>query len=223
MNNINEEKDFLMRLVKMLEMQLGQDSEVVLHDLTREYDSTIVAIANGELSGRKVGDSGTNLGLEVLRGKVQNGDRFNYITNGKDGKVFRSSSMYLYDNNGSVIGSICINTDITMSIKMEKYFHDRNQINIENDEYNCEIFANNVNEILNFLLLQGQNKIKKSVADMTREDKINFVKFLDERGAFLISKANETIGKFLGISKYTLYQYLDMARKEHQNQREETE
>ena len=128
MNNINEEKDFLLRLVNMLEMQLGKDSEIVLHDLTREYDSTIIAIANGELSGRKVGDSGTNLGLEVLRGKVQNGDRFNYITNGKDGKVFRSSSIYIYDDNGKVIGSICINTDITTSITLEKYFHDRNQM-----------------------------------------------------------------------------------------------
>lgn len=223
MNNINEEKDFLLRLVNMLEMQLGKDSEIVLHDLTREYDSTIIAIANGELSGRKVGDSGTNLGLEVLRGKVQNGDRFNYITNGKDGKVFRSSSIYIYDDNGKVIGSICINTDITTSITLEKYFHDRNQIDIENDESNSEIFANNVNEILNFLLVQGQTKIKKSVADMTREDKVAFIKFLDDRGAFLISKASETIGKFLGISKYTLYQYLDMARKEHNAQKEEAE
>lgn len=222
MNNINEEKDFLKRLVKMLEMQLGKDTEIVLHDLTRPYDSTIVEIANGNLSGRKVGDSGTNLGLEVLRGKVQNGDRFNYITNGKDGKVFRSSSMYIYNDEHKAIGSICINTDITESIKMEKYFHDRNQINVEQDESNSEIFANNVGEILNFLLVQAQAKIGKPVADMTREDKVEFLNYLDERGAFLISKANEKIGAFLGISKYTLYQYLDMARNDNNTKKEET-
>lgn len=222
MNNINEEKDFLKRLVKMLEIQLGKDTEIVLHDLTRSYDSTIVEIANGELSGRKVGDSGTNLGLEVLRGKVQNGDRFNYITNGRDGKVFRSSSMYIYNDDNKVIGSICINTNITETIKMEKYFHDRNQINVEQDEANCEIFANNVGDILNHLLVQAQNKIGKSVHDMTREDKVEFLNYLDERGAFLISKANEKIGSFLGISKYTLYQYLDMARNDNNTKKEDT-
>ncbi len=65
-----------------------------LHDLTRDYESTIVDIVNGHVSGRKVGDSGTNLGLEVLRGTKIDGDRFNCISNTRDGKVLRSSSIY---------------------------------------------------------------------------------------------------------------------------------
>lgn len=199
-------------------MQLGSDTEIVLHDLTKPYESTIVEIANGELSGRKVGDSGTNLGLEVLRGKVHDGDRFNYITNGRDGRTFRSSSMYLYDDDHRPIGSICLNTDITETIKMEQYFHEKNQISLSEEESTGEIFANNVGDILNYLLVHAQQKIGKPVADMSREDKIEFLNYLDERGAFLISKANEKIGSYLGISKFTLYHYLDIARNENKEE-----
>ena len=53
---------------------------------------------------------------------------------------------------------------------------------------------------------------------MSREDKIEFLNYLDERGAFLISKANEKIGSYLGISKFTLYHYLDIARNENKEE-----
>jgi len=47
---------------------------------------------------------------------------------------------------------------------------------------------------------------------MSREDKIRFIHYLDEKGAFLITKSGERIQDYLGISKYTLYKYLDMSR-----------
>ena len=46
---------------------------------------------------------------------------------------------------------------------------------------------------------------------MTREEKIEFVRRLNNRGAFLITKSGERVQEFLGISKYTLYKYLEIA------------
>ena len=47
---------------------------------------------------------------------------------------------------------------------------------------------------------------------MSKEDKMRALRFLDEKGALLITKSGTRICKFLGISKFTLYNYLDELR-----------
>ena len=93
----NLSSDYLKKLLDMMENHFGKNNEIVLHDLTKDYNHTIIDIRNGHITGRSIGDCGSNLGLEVLRGTVVNGDRYNYITHTKDGKVLRSSSMYFYE------------------------------------------------------------------------------------------------------------------------------
>ena len=44
---------------------------------------------------------------------------------------------------------------------------------------------------------------------MTKEDKIRAIQFLNKSGAFLITKSGDKISKYYGISKYTLYSYID--------------
>ena len=45
---------------------------------------------------------------------------------------------------------------------------------------------------------------------MTKEDKIKAINFLNDSGAFLITKSGDKVAKFFGISKYTLYSYVDI-------------
>ena len=80
MKKIQDEMSLFKQLLDMLEKQLGSNSEVVLLDLTKEYGSMIIDIRNGNITGRKVGGTGSNMGLEVLAGTVKNGNRYNYIT-----------------------------------------------------------------------------------------------------------------------------------------------
>ena len=70
----------------------------------------------------------------------------------------------------------------------------------------------NINEMLDCLMDQAQLTIGKNTALMTKEDKIAYIRFLDERGAFLITKSGPRVCEALGISKYTLYNYLEAAR-----------
>ena len=74
MKSIYDEWDFFKRLLDMLEQQLGTNTEILLHDLTKDYNHTIVDIRNGHITNRKIGDCGSNLGLRVLSGKVKDGD-----------------------------------------------------------------------------------------------------------------------------------------------------
>lgn len=61
-----KEYQFLFPLIKGIAKALGPNCEVVLHDLY-DVEHSLVAIENNHITGRKIGDPSTNLGLEVLR------------------------------------------------------------------------------------------------------------------------------------------------------------
>lgn len=214
MKSIFDNWDFWQKLLNMLENQFGNRCEIILHDLTKDYSHTVVDIRNGHITDRKIGDCGSNLGLEVLRGSVQEGDRYNYIINTPDGKILRSSTMFLYDDEGTVIGSLCINLDITQTIVMEGFLHQYNSYipGAESSPPTKETFAGNVNDVLDFLIEQANDFIGKATPDMKRHDKIHFVGYLDAKGAFLITKASDRVCDYLKISRFTLYNYLDLVR-----------
>lgn len=214
MKTIQDEMVFFKQLLDMLEKQLGNNTEVVLLDLTKEYGSMIVDIRNGHITGRKIGGTGSNMGLEVLAGTVKNGNKYNYITKSKDNKILRSSTLYIRDNEENVIGCLCINTDITESVKFEAFLKEFNQYNIDSGELESpEIFAQDVTQVLDFLIQEGQKLVGKPAAVMTKNEKLQFLNYLNEKGAFLITKSGEKIQEIMGISKYTMYNYLDMIKK----------
>jgi predicted transcriptional regulator YheO len=214
----------------------GSRCEVVLHDLTGDYGSTIVMIENGHVTGRKVGDCGSNLGLEVLRGASKSeapksetsrseasrseaprgsapegGDKYGYLANGRDGSVLRSSSVYIRSPEGKVIGCLCVNMDISGLMLAGNAIKELTASSVPREE---EFFVNDVSELLDIFLQRAQEEIGKPVACMSREEKVRAVKYLDSKGALLISKAGNRICNFFNISKFTLYSYLDEANGE---------
>jgi predicted transcriptional regulator YheO len=227
MESINSELPFFKSLMKGLTALFGPNVEVVLHDLKDQpYDSTIIAIDNGHVTGRNVGDCGTNLGLEVLRGSTIEGnaghlteDRYNYVTQTNSGRVLRSSSVYIHNDAGVVIGAFCINFDISDLMVAERsigqicqnpFYADSNV-----DKEVREVFVRNVSDLLDSLIQEVQQMINKPVCFMTKDDKLRALKHLDERGAFLIKKSGDTVAKYFDISKYTMYSYLESIRTSH--------
>jgi predicted transcriptional regulator YheO len=72
-----------------------------------------------------------------------------------------------------------------------------------------ERIPRNVSELLDDLIAQSVRLVGKPTALMTKEDKIRAIQFLSDAGAFLITKSGDRVSKFFGISKFTLYNYLD--------------
>jgi len=167
MKTIHDDLPFFEQLMTMLEQQLGYDSEIVLHDLTGDYNHTIVSIRNSHITQRKVGDCGTNLGLEVLKGKV--GDQYNYITHTKDGKILRSSSMYIRNNEGEVVGALCINTDITDYLKVVEKLK---RLTHNHEETVDEFFNGNVGDLLDDLISKAIETVNTPVSSMSRKEKL---------------------------------------------------
>lgn len=222
MEHIDHELPLLKSMIKGIANQFGTSCEVVLldHSKFEEYGSIIVAIENGHVTGRKVGDSGTNLGMEVLRGTDREGDKHNYVTQTKSGRVLRSTTMYIRNSQGSPIGCICINFDVTDLLMAENTIKALTLIE-ETGTAVKEIFVNDVNELVDTLIQESQQFIGKPVAMMGKEDKLKAIRYLDQKGTFLIKKSGDRVCSYFDISKYTLYNYLDEIRLEEQRKEKE--
>ena len=192
--------------------QFGSNCEVVVHDLaTNDPERSIVAIENGHVTGRKVGDGPSHVVLEALRGNPEQlHDHLSYLTRTKDGKILKSTTIYIRDDDGAPIGIFGINYDITLMLAMENAI--KQFTATEKDEKEPEPIARNVSDLLDELIEQSVKVVGKPVALMNKEDKVKAVQFLNETGSFLITKSGDRVCKFFGISKYTLYSYIDESK-----------
>ena len=60
--------DFYTRLARGLAAQFGSNCEIVIHDLeSNDVEHSIVAIENGYITGRKLGDGPSHIVLESLQ------------------------------------------------------------------------------------------------------------------------------------------------------------
>ena len=203
---------FLFQLAKGISRQFGPNCEVVVHDLdSNDPNSSIVAIENGHVTGRKVGDGPSHVVLEALRSGRENlTDHLSYLTRTKDGKILKSSTIYVRDDDGEAIGIFAINYDITLMLAMEENL--KQFTATDQDQREPERISRNVGDLLDELIEQSVKIVGKPVALMTKEDKVKAIQFLNETGAFLITKSGDKVCKFFGISKYTLYSYIDEAK-----------
>jgi len=176
-----------------------------------------VAIENGEITGRKVGDPGSNLGLEVLRGLTDDsGDRFGYVTHTQSGLTLRSSTTYLRGDDGDVIGALCINTDVTNLLFAESEL--RKFIGIDPQSSGDkveEFFVSDVGDLVESMLRSAFAAVGKPMGYLNREDMMKVIDFLDRKGFFLITKSGDRICEVLEFSKFTLYKYLEQVRARH--------
>lgn len=206
MKSIAEFQPQLEAIMKGIAKQFGSSCEVVLHDHSKGLDKSIVAIENGHITGRKVGGPSTNIGFAIERNDGHGDDQYGYISKLHNGKTVRSSSVYFKDDNGRVLGSLCINFDITSLISADNTI--KELANPRTDEEVKENFVSNVGDILDSLIDDYLASTGLNPEKMNKQDMIGLIGYLDERGAFLIRNAALKVCRLLNISKYTLYAYM---------------
>lgn len=203
-----KDNQFLISLAKGIASQFGPNCEVVIHDMCNGFEHSITHIENGHVTGRSVGDDASEIVLKALVASETAEDHYNYITRTKNGSVLKSSTIHIRDDDDKVIGVFGINFDITQLI-MSRNELDRLVTASPEEKEPADTITGNVSDLLDILIEQSYQFIGKPVSVMTKEDKIKAIKFLSEKGAFLIKKSGDKISKFYDISKYTLYNYLD--------------
>ena len=204
--------EFAAHVARGLAGQFGRNCEVVIHDLRGDDpDHTIIAIENGHVTGRSIGDGPSHIVLESLREDPETlEDRIAYLTKTADGRVLKSTTLFIRDDVGKVIGLMGINYDISMFIAVDDAV--RAFIGQDQPDQEPEPISRNVSDLLNELLEHSVRLVGKPTALMSKDEKIRAIRFLDESGAFLITKSGPKVCQYFGISTYTLYSYLDEIR-----------
>ncbi|WP_394829412.1 transcriptional regulator [Pendulispora albinea] len=86
--------------------------EVVVHDL-RHPKNAIHGISNN-LSGRRVGQPATELGLARIRDPEFPARISNYANTFSDGRSVKSTSIGIKDETGQYVAALCLNVDLTL-------------------------------------------------------------------------------------------------------------
>lgn len=141
---------FLKELAKAIAGEFGSECEVVVHDLqSGDMNSTIVAIENGHVTNRRVGDGPSHIVLEALKNPDELQNHIGYLTRTQDGKVLKSSTVYVRDENQKIVAIFAVNFNISSFMVAENAV--RSIIGSEDNE-RTEKITNNVSDLLEDLI-----------------------------------------------------------------------
>jgi len=214
-------------LMGFLAELLGPRTEVVLHD-TSDLSRSIVALTNGHVSGRSVGGPATDLVLKVLQNHEHDDRDFlaNYLAESRTGGTFRSSTFFIRDVDGEVVGMLCINIDdepltrardllqaITATTGLVKGASRGGASDAgQSPALVAERLSMNVDE----LALDGVARIVAARGvdpqRMTPDEKIATVREIERAGVFLLKGAVAQVAVALRVSEPTVYRYVRQVR-----------
>ncbi len=195
-------------MADMLVQTLGSDCEVVLHDL--EDPAHSVVYVAGSVTGRRPGDSFDQLVRQVLlSGELREDYVANYFFTASNGKEIRSSTVLIKDAQGALQGALCVNLDTTRLAKQAAFLQSflpvsraERLVTEQPPEHIARMIENLMDQII------GAEEPKT----LSRENRVEKVRFMDSKGIFLMKGSVERAAEKLGVNKVTIYSYLDEIR-----------
>ena len=214
--------ELLKQLADGLARQFGPDCEIDIPDLThQDLQHSVAYIKNGHISNRRAGDGPSKVVLETMhKDPASLTDHLGYLTRTSEGKILKSSTMYIRNAEGAAIDYLLsINYDITGLLTVDRSIKALIDTEPQEDvKKQPEQIVHNVNDLLDSLIEQSVALIGKPVALMNKEEKVTAIQFLNDAGAFLITKSGDKVSKYFGISKFTLYSYIDVNSRKSSSQ-----
>ena len=211
------------KLTEFLGAALGPDYEVALHDLT-DKNRSIIAIANGYISGRELGAPLTNMALSVLKDESYEWQdyRLHYSGVSAAGNPLRSSTMFIKEN-GKLIGMLCINFDdsrfqsfarqVLTLCHPNQFFQALTQPEeTSEDAPRPETFRNSTEAVAQDAIVHELNRLGVPAERLTSEERLQIFAALEESGLFLLKGAVKDVAAGLGCSQASVYRYLSQIR-----------
>lgn len=222
-NNVREEDliiESLRHAAPSLAVLLGENCEVVVHDLRRP-EASIVALENGHVSNRRLG--GPLIGgpiNDVALGWVS-GSRpptskvLSYDTLTSEGRKLKSTTTLYYNQAGRAYAALCLNFDLSGAYAASRWLEAIvKPASPETGEHNPEPEPADFNDVLDRLIAECIAEEPVPTKGYTRDTRFRIVRALEARGAFLMRGAVVKVAVALGVSKFTVYGYLDEIRNE---------
>lgn len=203
-------------LVDFLADCLGEDTEVVLHDLS-DYHQSVVAIRNGHISGRSIGSPLTDLSLKVLKTAMfeQTPYMANYQSLSKEGHMLKASTFFIRDDDGRFVGMLCINADNHKLVAARDTLAELvAMLKIPNENATVtETLSMSVRELVMNNIARVAPDIEHTADTMQQKEKIELIEKLSDMGTFMIKGAIGYVAEALRVSVPTVYRYLGLVKK----------
>ncbi|PXY87325.1 hypothetical protein DKK68_06070 [Bifidobacterium asteroides] len=225
-------------LVDFLGKILGPKTEVVLENV-KDFSHSVVAIANGNLSGRAIGSPATDLVLHIWQNREY--DRHDYLTHYAGytihGHPVVSSTLFVRNSRGRVIGFLCINFDnstfrqASQELRRASSYLDALGLTgpgaelkddgtppeepaaeTESEQSTREVLSVNTDEVVTHNIAEFAAELGIPPARMNRQERLRLITHLDGSGVFLVKGSVDTVARALGISSPSVYRYLHTIR-----------
>ena len=217
-------------IVEFLGNALGQDYEVVLHDLGSDPPA-IAAITNSHISGRSVGSPLTEAALQMLSAQAYKMNDFvcNYKGITEDGHILRSSTMFIKDSKGELIGLLCINFDDSRFQELQgsilSTIHPGAFLETNTDDSKVsppipkdnsavphtamtENYPVDISSLMQKIFDDATVSLPTSIDRLNQYERKDIIEKLNEQGLFQLKGAISFVAKKFSCSTATIYRYL---------------
>lgn len=195
-------------VVEAIAKSFGNNCEVVLHSL-EDLSKSIIKIENGYVTGRKIGSPITNLGIKFLKeaDTLKKDITGVYFEKTRDGKILKSITVIIRNSRGKPIGLLCININLSITfIQMINNFVPKKSNSKKG--FLPEYFGVSMEELIKKSLEEAILNIdKKEKISQINKNKLIILE-LYKKGIFDIKGAIDLIAQEIGVSRYTVYNYL---------------
>ncbi len=194
----------------------GKHCEVALHSL-EDTNHSLIKIINGHITGRKVGAPLTDLALEVLTNSERNGEEVigPYYSTTPSGKTLRSVTILIRNKKNTLIGFLCINFDLSCPLTDLAEFISIDREHNSRGEEIIEHFSGSVEDLLKELYKEYSTQLSKVTGLSPMEKNKLIVSNIYKKGIFNLKGSIETLAQIMGLSKYTVYNYVRGDKKEN--------
>ena len=203
----------LLPVADFLGAVLGDNTEIIVHDLT-SYNQSIVHIINGHISNRKIGDPITDLVVEFITNESKGNKQFicNYNSKTINNKLLYSSTYFIRDDKNNIVGALCLNSDYHefqkslsfLSSLLPNYVDDKilalNNIKENLNSNPEELTGNKIDEIIQQFNITPQR--------MTTIEKTEVITALSDCGIFNIRGSVPEVANKLNMSEPSVYRYI---------------
>ena len=214
---LNKDIKKFISIADFLSEVLGQNTEIILHDLTN-YEHSVVHIINGHISNRKIGDPITDFVLDFISTESKGNKQFicKYNSTAK-GKLLYSSTYFIRDENDVIVGALGLNSDYDEVKKSLSFLTSLLPNHIDDKTMSLNNIKENLSSDSQELTL---NKIDSIIAQfdissqrVNKEEKTQIITALNDCGIFNLRGSVQEVAKKLQMSEPSVYRYIKKVKK----------
>ena len=201
--------EFLDRTARGIAEMFGSSCETLVHDMGVP-SHPILSIYNGHVSGRTVGSTLDILGTDrELEPEARTSDQVNLYATTPSGAQIKSSTFHLIGEDYNL--ALGINFDYTSLVYANRILVD---LMSAQADLKTALWQGG-DSALSDLFDECLAALGKPADALGKADRLKLVAMLEQKNAFSYRKSVPFVSRRLGVSRYTVYKYLDeLARKD---------